>query len=106
MRILVIGDNDVFARWVIVCLASAGHRVRAMTPGTRRLARLSRYCEAHLACDSETLRRPDASLLDRINAYCREHEIQWIVPADLPATLLLARERNRLRVPGIFPVSE
>jgi hypothetical protein len=106
MRSLVIADNDLFARWVTVCLASAGHRVRVMAPGVHRLTRLSRFCRAHTACDSGILRQPDSSLLERIDLYCREHQLEWVVPADLPATLLLARGRSRLKVPALFPVSD
>jgi hypothetical protein len=106
MRTLVIADNDLFARWVTVCLASAGHRVRVMAPGAHRLTRLSRHCCAHTACDAEILRQPDSSLVERIDRYCRDHRLEWVVPADLPAALLLARGRERLKTPSIFPVSD
>jgi hypothetical protein len=106
MRTLVLSDNDLFARWVTVCLASAGHRVQVMAPGAHRVTRLSRYCRAHTACDPAVLRQPDSSLLERIDGYCRDQKLQWVVPADLPSTLLLARSRNRLRIPSLFPVSD
>jgi hypothetical protein len=106
MRTLVIADNDLFARWVTVCLASAGHRVMVMAPGAHRLTRLSRHCRAHTACDAAVLRQPDSSLLDRIERTCREHQLEWVVPADLPAALLLARGRARLKTPSIFPISD
>jgi hypothetical protein len=106
MRSLVIADNDLFARWVTVCLASAGHQVRVMAPGSHRLTRLSRHCRAHTACDSAVLRQPDSSLLERIDFYCRKHRIDWVVPADLPAALLLAHGRHRLREASVFPVSD
>ncbi|HVE40305.1 MAG TPA: ATP-grasp domain-containing protein [Planctomycetota bacterium] len=107
MRTLVIADNDLFARWVTVCLASAGHHVLVMAPGAHRLTRLSRHCRAHTAGPGQALlRQPDASLLERIDRYCREHTLEAAVPADLPAALLLARGRDRLTIPTLFPVSD
>jgi predicted ATP-grasp superfamily ATP-dependent carboligase len=106
MKILVIGDNDHFSRWVTVSLAAANHEVRLMTPGAHRLSRLSRHCRAHTLCDSEGLRRLDRSLLDRIATYCGEHGVDLVVPADLPATRLLARGGRDLEGAGVFPVSE
>jgi predicted ATP-grasp superfamily ATP-dependent carboligase len=106
MKLLVIADNDLFSRWVTVSLATAGHEVRLMTPGTNRLSRLSRYCRAHTSCDSEELRRLDRSLLDRIASYCGKQGIDLVVPADLPAALLLARGVHELKGVGVFPLSE
>lgn len=106
MKLLVIADNDLFTRWVTVSLATAGHQVQLMTPGTNRLSRLSRHCQAHTLCDSEELRRLDRSVLDHIATYCERRGIDLVVPADLPATLLLARGRRDLRGVGVFPVSE
>jgi hypothetical protein len=106
MRTLVVSGNDLFARWVTVCLASAGHRVQVMAPGAHRLTRLSRHCLAHTACDAAVLQHPDSSLLERIDLYCHEHRLECVVPADLPSALLLARGRNRLKVPAVFPLSD
>src|SRR6185295_10492045 len=105
MKILVISINDLFSRWVTVSLASAGHRVSVMSPAGNRIARLSRHCHDHTSCESELLQHPDAALLERIEAYCREHQVDWVVPADLPATLLLARRVGELKASGVFPVS-
>lgn len=105
MNILVISINDLFSRWVTVSLATAGHRVHVMSPGGNRLARMSRHCSAHTACESDVLQNPDTTLLDRIEKYCREHHVDWVVPADLPATLLLARRVGDVRASGVFPVS-
>ncbi len=106
MRILVVSENDMFARWVLFCLAVEGHQIHAMTPGSLRLTRLSRYCRGHLPCDRATIKRSDPSLLEPINRYCVEHRIEWLVPVDLPASLLLARGRSRLQVRDVFPLSD
>jgi len=106
MKLLVIADNDLFSRWVTVSLATAGHQVRLMTPGSNRLSRLSRHCRAHTLCDSEGLRRLDRSVLDHIASACARWGIDIVVPADLPATLLLARGRRDLKGVGVFPLSE
>lgn len=105
MKILVISVNDLFSRWVTVSLATAGHRVSVMSPSANRIARLSRHCRAHTACESEALQHPDPGLLDRIESYCREHQVDWVVPADLPATLFLACRVGELKSSGVFPVS-
>src|SRR5262249_4031302 len=106
MRILLIAENDLFARWAAVCLAAAGHQVHAMTPGSLRLTRWSRHCRGLRPCGRAVLKRSDASLLERIDRYCLEHRVECLVPADLPASLLLARGRQTLRVRGIFPISD
>jgi len=105
MNILVISKDDLFLRWVTVSLAIAGHRVRLMAPASSRLSRLSRYCSAHTPCDSDLLQHPDAAFLERIEAYCRDHHIDWVVPADLTATLLLARRVGDLKASRVFPLS-
>jgi hypothetical protein len=71
MRILVVSENDMFARWVMFCLAAEGHQIHAMTPGSLRLTRLSRFCSGHLPCDRARLKRSDPSLLEPINQYLR-----------------------------------
>src|SRR5258708_3284724 len=106
MKILVVGDNDLFARWVTVCLASAHHTVWVMTPESHGLARLSRHCRAYARCGATELRNLDSSILEGINSYGRAHQLEYIVPADLAASLLLARGRSQLRIPGVFPLSE
>lgn len=105
MNILVISNNDLFSRWVTVSLSTAGHRVDVMSPAVNCSARLSRHCHAHTACEPDALRNPDAGFLERIENYCREHQVDWVVPADLPATLLLARRVGALKASGIFPVA-
>jgi predicted ATP-grasp superfamily ATP-dependent carboligase len=106
MKILVLADDDFFSRWVTVSLATAGHRVSVMAPGTHRLPRLSRHCQASALCGSEGLRRHDRSLLEGISTYCRDHRVDWVVPADFPAIRLLAEGRRELKGVGVFPLSE
>jgi predicted ATP-grasp superfamily ATP-dependent carboligase len=106
MNILVISKDDYHSRWVTFSLASVGHRVAAMTSGAHRLTRLSRHCRAHTPVDAGMLERQENSLVDRIADHCRHHGIQCIVPADLPATLLLAKGREALKGLRIFPVSD
>lgn len=105
MNILVIGKDDVFTLWVTVALASSGHRVCVMAPGGNRVARLSRHCRAYRACDAEIPQHPDPAFMAGLSAYCREQKIDWIVPADLPPTLLLARWERDPDAPRIFPCS-
>jgi predicted ATP-grasp superfamily ATP-dependent carboligase len=106
MNVLVVSNNDLFSRWVTFSLSTAGHRVDVMTPGGHRLTRLSRHCQAHTPCDADTLRRQDRSLLERIAAYCRDRDVQGVVPADLPASLLLSKAKDELKGLRVFPVSD
>lgn len=105
MNILVIGNNDVFSRWVTVALSAAGNRVSVMSPGGQRLTPLSRHCRTHIPCGPQVLRRPDLSIVRRIEDGCRRTRADWIVPSDLPATLLAARHLRDLTAARVFPVS-
>jgi biotin carboxylase len=106
MKILVLADDDFYSRWLTVTLASAGHRVCIMVPKTSRRVRLSRHCRDSASCDSRALRSQDGALVERVAAYCREHRVEWVVPADLPAILLLARRSPDLGGARVFPLSE
>lgn len=104
-RVLVLSRNELFARWVAACLDYAGYSVDVMGGRAWSLARLSRHCRAYQTCSTTALLRQDPSLLDLLNSYCHVHRIGWIVPADLPATLLLARGRHLLKTARTFPGS-
>lgn len=106
MKVLVLADDDFHSRWVTYSLATAGHRVSIMAPGTHRLVRLSRHCRSSAPCNPEDLRRHNRTILDLIERYCLEHQVDFIVPADLPSIFLLAEQGGALRSARVFPLSQ
>jgi hypothetical protein len=106
MKVLVLADDDFHSRWVTFSLASAGHRVGIMAPGTHRIVRLSRHCRSSAPCNPEDIRRHNRSIIDQIETYCRQHHVDWVVPADLPSIFLLADEGRALKGVGVFPLAD
>jgi hypothetical protein len=105
-RALIVSIDDHFAYWGAVSLDVAGLSVSVMGARAWGATRLSRRLKSYTTCGLTALRHSDASLLDYIDSYCATHRIEWIVPADLPATLLVARGRDRIRSAATFPVSD
>jgi len=105
-RALIVSIDDHFAYWGAVCLDVAGRDVSVMGARAWGATRLSSRLRSYTSCGFAALRQSDLSLLDYIDSYCATHRIDWIVPADLPATLLVARGRDRLNSAQTFPVSE
>jgi hypothetical protein len=103
---LVVSLNDQFAYWGAVGLDAAGTTVSVMGARAWSAMRLSRRLRSYTSCGTAPLRQTDLSLLDTIDSYCAAHRIDWIVPADLFSTLLVARGRERLKSAGTYPVSE
>lgn len=105
-RALIVSIDDHFAYWGAVSLDGAGLDVSVMGARARGATRLSSRLKSYTTCGLAALRQSDVSLLDYIDSYCATHRIDWIVPADLPATLLVARGRDRIKSAGTFPVSD
>jgi len=105
-RALVVSLNDHFGYWGAVGLDVAGMDVSVMGARGWSSMRLSRRFRSYTSCGFSSLKQGDLSLLDTIDSYCATHEIDWIVPADVFSTLLLARGRGRLKSAGTYPVSE
>jgi hypothetical protein len=103
---LILSIDDHFAYWGAVCLDVAGFDVSVMGARAWGATRLSSRLRSYTSCGFAALRQTDLSLLDYVNTYCEAHKIDWIVPADLPATLLLARGRNRIKSARCYPVSD
>jgi hypothetical protein len=105
-RAIVVSIDDHFAYWGAVCLDVAGMDVSVMGARVWGATRLSSRLRSYTSCGFAGLRQSDLSLLDYIDSYCATHRIDWIVPADLPATLLVARGRDRIKSARAYPVSE
>lgn len=105
-RVLVVSINDHFGHWGAVGLAVAGMDVSVMGARSWSATRLSRRFRSYTSCGFSALRQVDLSLLDTIDSYCATHRIDWIVPADVFSTLLIARGRSRIKSAGTYPVSE
>jgi predicted ATP-grasp superfamily ATP-dependent carboligase len=104
IRALVICGNSVFGLCIVRSLGSMGARAHLMTNRWVTRARFSRYCEkyAHVA-DAEMSSKE--AMVDRINAHCARHEIDVVIPGDMPATLLMAEAQSLIRTP-VFPVAD
>jgi ATP-grasp domain-containing protein len=105
-RALIVSIDDHHAYWGAVCLDVAGFDVSVMGARAWGVARLSSRFRAYTSCGLSSLRQSDLSLLEHIDAYCATHRIDWIVPADFSATILLARGRGRITSAGTFPLSD
>lgn len=102
----MLSIDDHFAYWGAVCLDVAGLGVSVMGARAWGATRLSSRLRSYTSCGFAALRQSDLSFLDYLDSYCATHKIEWIVPADLPATLLVARGRDRLRSTGTYPVAD
>lgn len=106
MHALIVSVDDHFAYWGAVCLDVAGLDVSVMAARAWGVTRLSNRPKSYASCGIAPLRRADPAFLDGLDEYCAAHRIDWIVPADLPATLMVAKGRDRLRSARLFPVAE
>ena len=104
MSVLLVSNYSFLSLAVTRCLGGAGLAVHVMGPDAWPTVRFSRHCVRYTQLPLDWFRPPYEAAFERIQSYCREHEIEAVVPADLDAHLLVSSVKERLSGVKIFPV--
>jgi len=104
MSVLLVSNYSFLSLAVTRCLGGAGLSVHVMGPDAWPTVRFSRHCARYTQVPLTWFRPPYEEAFERIQAYCREHGIEAVVPADLDAHLLIASVKERLDFVKVFPV--
>jgi predicted ATP-grasp superfamily ATP-dependent carboligase len=93
MRALVIGNNATLALSVVSALGAAGLEADVLSDWFVPRLRFSRYCRNYVRVPfrSLDLENLSGSGLTLIKDYCQTHDIDLVIPADLPAAIGLSR---------------
>lgn len=84
------------------CLRGAGHSAHVITPDNPRYSRL-RFSRTYRKWTNDDV---EALTAATINAYCRSHSIDVVLPADIGSTLLLAQIRQAITPARTIPLAD
>jgi len=103
-NILLLAQSFQAPYRVMRCAAAAGAKVFLFCNDEARSLAVSRFCAGYQDFTFEPEPTPDAAAAE-IEAFCRKHKIDMILPADAIATRLLARAKHLLTTP-VFPIPD
>ena len=104
MRALVLGSNATLVLNTVLALGAAGIEADVISDWTAPRVRFSRYCRRYVRVPFESLHIAGDSLT-MLTEYCRQNEIDVVIPADLATTFELAKlsEQDLPRFPVASP---
>jgi hypothetical protein len=105
MRTLVIcsGEGERIALGIMHCLAAADARLYLAGTRYRPAGRFSRHCRGFIRLDFEARERSAEAAAGRLDRFCRQHRVEVIIPADVPAAFFLADHGAALGA-AVFPL--
>jgi hypothetical protein len=103
-NILLLAQSFQAPYRVMRCAAAMGAKVFLFCNDDARSLALSRFCAGYQDFTFEPEPAPETAAAE-IEAFCRKHKIDMILPADAIATRLLARTRHLLTTP-VFPIPD
>lgn len=103
-NILLLAQSFQAPYRVMRCAAATGANVFLFCNDEARSLAASRFCAGYKDFSFEPEPVPQAAATE-IEAFCRTHKIDMILPADAVATRLLARARHLLTTP-VFPIPD
>lgn len=103
-NILLLAQSFQAPYRVMRCAAATGAKVFLFCNDEARSLAASRFCAGYKDFSFEPEPVPQAAATE-IEAFCRTHKIDMILPADAVATRLLARARHLLTTP-VFPIPD
>jgi hypothetical protein len=89
MRALVLGSNATLVLNTVSALGAAGIEADVISDWTAPRVRFSRYCRRYVRVPFESL-HISGDGLPMLSDYCRDNEIDVVIPADLATTFDLA----------------
>lgn len=105
MRALLLSSNAALGMKVLYCLYPVAECVHVIAADTRSPLRLSRHVRRYETMPFSRDGKPLLETATRVNAYCREHRIDVVVPSDMEAAGFIAVMRNRIDAAATFAVS-
>jgi len=103
-NILLLAQSFQAPYRVMRCAAATGAKVFLFCNDEARSLAVSRFCAGYQDFTFEPEPTPEAAAT-QIEAFCRKHKIDMILPADAIATRLLAGARHLLTTP-VFPIPD
>src|ERR1043165_5379792 len=105
MNILILSSSEGISIGLLRCLSLQNAKGFVFSIwGTSRASKLSRYCRGYRSCPISEAQPDLSALVSNVDQYCRDHQIDLILPAGILGTFILAKIKNQLSGAAIFPM--
>lgn len=105
VNILLVASSSFLPLDVLQCLRVLNVNVFVLGVGKTLPVRFSRFSHGYLAITEKDLKNPNSKLLATINRYCREKQIDTIIPSDMESFFFVAGIKDKVKKTKVFPVS-
>ncbi len=106
MNVLIVSTNDEYAMVILQCLADLKMKIYVMSANKLSRVMLSRYCDGHLRYKLNDLLDNNASIITKINNYCKQKKIDVVIPAGIDGTLFISKIKDNIVSAKVFPLAD
>lgn len=105
MNLLLVATREYLVLNAVQCLHSSDTKIYFLLTENVSSVKVSRHCRGYIRCKMTELVKPNQKLIGRIKRYCKENNIEMLVPVGLEASIFLSHLSYKVKSLGIFPIA-